>query len=280
MPIPEPVNWTVAGLMAGWEYREQIGSIWSAITRALRLRKCTIAMTGLSGAGKSTLLDDFAGETAKLGYQPPSPSLKTDPGNAGKHLDRPAKILAVPGANAAFRQASLNEVFVDGTPVSGIIHVVSNGFPKFRQPEAINARISAGQDTVAHLQSEVLKEEVADFQEVSRIVRQHYATHRRPLFVSVLVNKYDLWSADPDPVRSQYEVLGGSAFSDALQDLRSRIGTDNVQICCDPVSAWPEPFEWNGVTVPSSLSRENRDLLTARYLMRLRDMLQASEQAL
>jgi hypothetical protein len=276
MTIPEPVTWTLTALMTGWEYREQISGVYGKTKELLHLNKLRIAMMGLSGSGKSTLIDDFEGLTGRVGYAPPGPSLDTDTGSSKNHLKRRAKFLAVPGANAAFRTASVNEVFEK--PVVGIIHVVANGYSTIRESVTQQLLISRGVDSPEKLRELQLSEEAREFGEVANIIRGHYAEHKHRIFLSIVVNKYDLFSMSAEPVRAHYHMSGSSPFAEHVRQLQAAIGSDNIQITLDPVCAWPDDFVWNGHTVKTTLSRADRDRLTLRYLTKLNDLILATGQ--
>jgi signal recognition particle receptor subunit beta len=277
MVLPDPIDWTIYGLSKGWENREAISRGWSSISAWLTTRNTSIAMTGLSGSGKSTLLDEFTGKTSKTNYALPSASLQTDIGLLKNKVDRRAQILAVPGENAAARQSSIQDVFYGKRPLAGVIHVVCNGYSSIRELAAKRTFIAAGIHTPSDLREQKLVEEVRDLKMISACVRQHYAKNKARLFFSVVVNKYDLFSDKPDSVREYYDIGGSSDFSEELQSLQKSIGSDNIQITCDPASAWPEHFCWNGHCVTSNLDRSAQTQLTSRYLQRLNELLRASE---
>jgi hypothetical protein len=279
MPEPSLLAWSLPVLSAAIEKREEIATVWRQVQQALGLKQSLVAITGLSGSGKSTLIDDFEGKTGIAGYKPPNTSLDTDEGKVGSRRTRRVKLLAIPGVNATARTTSINEVF-EGKPLAGIIHVVSDGYPLIRESVAREQMIQDRVGSPADLRELSLHEEVEDLAFVGELVRRHFAKHRKRLFFSVLVNKYDLYhhgAGGAEVVRKHYHLLGSSRFGTELASLRAIIGSDNLLVDTDPIAAWPEKFEWNGHVVDSRLSREDRDILSIRYLKKLTEMVRSVE---
>jgi hypothetical protein len=273
----EPISWAITALIAGIERRDDIASVWNVLST--RLQRQRVAMLGLSGSGKSTLLDDFEGKTGKTGYRPPETSFNTDGGNVGSWTTRRARVLAVPGINATLRTSSLVEVFQD-KPLKGVIYVVSDGIASIRDDVARSQLVQHGIDTPQKLQNHIRDEEINGLGELAKLVSEHYAKFRKTMFVSILVNKYDLFGYDKqrrDDAQSFYDINGNSRFSRSLQNLRNTVGSINLHVATDPIAAWPVDFNWNGHVVNSNLDRLNRDMLTIRYLNKLERLLVSLE---
>jgi energy-coupling factor transporter ATP-binding protein EcfA2 len=252
-------SWILPAAGEAYKHREEILSLWESIVAKLFGEKKTVAFTGHAGAGKTVLFDHLTGTAFKAGYVPPQTSRDEETGKiaaVGKRI----RLVTIPGQNAPPRFDAIQELFSAKHSVTGVVHVVANGFVETRDATARAALINdAGLDTTEKYRAAQLESELKDLDETCELVRQAIRQHRTPKWMVVAVTKVDLFYAKLDNARTYYSPHGTSAFAKRLAELQEQVGHDNFQWTAVPVCCWLEDFVWSNETTQSTLKPQQRD---------------------
>lgn len=267
--------WTIptAGYQA-YEHREEIAAGWERVLAALVGEKATIAVTGMPGVGKTVLLDQLTGKGLKDTYRPPGKSLTMEKYKRRGHRLR-MFFRTVPGQESPVRIQSLNNLFNAKKPVTGLIHVVANGFSHVRSDFA-RAQLEEQMDLNDYRELQHAAE-ITDLTSTLAFVRGAMVKQKKPFWVIVAVNKADLFATEAamENARSRYE--GPGTFVAALEDFKSQVGADNVQWEAYPVSSWSESFQWRASDVRPGLDRPQQLQLISRLRIAIEQHVLASK---
>jgi GTPase SAR1 family protein len=265
--VTDPWTAIPTAAVTAYQRRREIKKLWDKISGFILGAKAQIALTGMSGVGKTVLVDHLTGRAYKVGYEPPerrSFDVEQD------KLKRDRKRMAfsvVPGQDSPQRTDSLMDVFQGDKPVDGIIHVVCNGFTALRDPDARAVLVSQGIDTVEKFRHEQMKLELKDFAVTASEVRRSIRKHQNRPWLIVVVDKLDLFSDADARMRARSYYAGAQGeFTQALEELQSQVGKDNIVCDVVPSCSWLEDFNWGNETVESKLTVAQRDGLLLNFL--------------
>jgi energy-coupling factor transporter ATP-binding protein EcfA2 len=245
-----------------YKHRVLIDKLWKKLTVACGSNKADIVITGRSGVGKSVLSSRMRGIITDLSWELPSISPSVETGVTD--LEKWSKIVSViPGNNNEERVIALQNVFNTDDCLEGIIHVVDWGYTFERNSIIRGKRIhEEGFNTIEKIRNFNLTREVDDFKKICDKVRELYLKKGRPFWMVIAATKCDLYVDRIDQAQSYYSATGESAFSEALREFQSLVGSDNIQMVSVPVSSWDNSFEWNKEVVETKIggSAESRAL--------------------
>lgn len=212
--------------MAG-DMLSAVASAPAQLTSFLRSRYPSVAVTGMSGVGKTQLIDRLAGHSTGEGV--------TEVGSAvlERRTQREAKMRGfrfrvVPGENAATRLSAIDEVFHD-EPVSGVLHVVANGYATPRR-FAGSTRAAQPADREAQLAAELEDWSITSHRIASMAIRRD-----TPTWLIIAVSKVDLYPQQIDQVVQYYSPDSGSPFAEKVEALRNLTGAAKLSIDVMPV---------------------------------------------
>lgn len=246
-------------------------SLWEFVKAFWPTNKRTVLFVGLPAAGKTVLFDHLVGGAgSQPDYTPPSTSQSLERRKEILQGKRTSFIVA-PGQRGPVRCDGL-ELLSNGS-VDGIVYVVSNGFIRSRNPvaqQAVQDRIPRLADARNHYR----EQEHDDFVELSALISQAVRKHRKPTWLRIAATKIDLYSSEDQllAAQSRYSPHGEGAFAEALRELLSRAGEDNLNVDALPVCAYPEDFSWGSEAVTSGLTHAQRNLFLAHFFNTLRDL--------
>jgi hypothetical protein len=255
----------VKGLVVGTEivkyareHPQVVNATWDMISALLRKKK-RVVVTGMKWAGKTVLCDFLTGKGYNEGYAPPDASVRQEDARMPRPKGGDAFVLStVPGDTSLPRRKSLDELLGGDTPVSGVMHVVSNGFVA---PRSGVAREIMERDlpSIAELREAMLGAELDDLKETLRVIEEYWLRTRRPLWLLIVLGKTDLWSECQRAVFEYYTQA--SEFARETSALRACVGSLNLDLRWAVAATVQEDFAWAGgqAKVESSLSREQRD---------------------
>jgi hypothetical protein len=115
-----------------------------------------------------------------------------------------------------------------------------------------------------------LKSELEDLVNITELIRRSQRKHRKPSWMLIAANKFDLYHEDHSEVEQYYSPYGRSEFIDKLKNLRMHTGEDNFDWDTLPVCGWLEHFEWNNQWRYSKLNQKHRD----NYLLQFAEHLE------
>src|SRR5258706_14585060 len=127
MPI-EHTTWALPAIKEAYDHREQLLSLWETLIAHLLGKKSLIAITGMAGIGKSVLLEPLTGEAYRRDHPLPlQPSPSEEEGKILAHKKR-IRLITIPGQETNSRYKAAIATFEGKKPLSGVIHVVANGY--------------------------------------------------------------------------------------------------------------------------------------------------------
>jgi hypothetical protein len=198
------------------------------LSRLLRTRFPTVAITGMTGVGKTQLADRLAGRTTGAGVAEVGSAVMERRTRRSPRLHG-FRLLVVPGDNAATRLGALDVVFHD-EPVDGVIHVVANGYATPRRTAGTTGPASATRE-------EQLAAELGDWAITSHRIASMAVRRDKPVWLVIAVTKTDLYAEEVDDVVHYYSPGSGSPFGDKVDELRALAGGAKLSVDVLPVSS-------------------------------------------
>jgi hypothetical protein len=198
------------------------------MSRLLRRRFPTVAVTGMTGVGKTQLADRLARRTTG------DEAAEVGSAVMERRTRRSARLhgfrfLVVPGDNAATRLGALDEVFHD-EPVDGVIHVVANGY-------ATPRRTAGTSGTATATREDQLAAELEDWAITSHRIASMAVRRDKPVWLVIAVTKADLYADELDDVVHYYSPGSGSPFGNKVDELRALAGGAKLSVDVLPVSS-------------------------------------------
>jgi len=167
-------------------------------------------------------------------------------------------MIVVPGQHSTTRIDTAEATILGKKPPEGIIHVVANGFATIRGETTHHLKESAKWKTVAAMQKWRKSQEIEELKQVCEWVRQAHRRYRKPMWLLLVVTKYDLF-ADDLSIKNDYYPGGRGAVVSMLDELTRQVGSDNFGWQAAAACSWLEPFDWKGHSIPSQLTGLQRD---------------------
>ncbi|MDN5860385.1 MAG: hypothetical protein L0H84_17395 [Pseudonocardia sp.] len=254
--------------VVGTSLGPMIARITEKARELLDRRRPVVAVTGLAGVGKTVLTFQLC--AVKRDYRPVAgASVVVEQVSMRTGLTG-VQFRVVPGGHGASRSRGFDELFHD-KPVSGIVHVVANGFTTPR-PDDLGRRPSTP-PTIAEHRERQRQLEVEDLRDtahhIATLVRRRSAD---PIWLIVAVVKTDLCAAaDADPLE-HYWRDPDSPFVQQLQKLRREVGERNLTLDIVTVSSVQQDFVLGAETVASRGSDAERDRSLDALAERIRQM--------
>jgi GTPase SAR1 family protein len=269
MPI-EHASWILPAVEQGFKHKDDLASIFDRILAFLLGKKSRIVITGMPGVGKSVLIEYLTGESYKRGYQtPPQPSFMMDKGKIVEHRKR-IHIVTVPGQDAGPRWEAMDEIKKPNDPVTGILHVVANGFAVSRATDgaAVLPQIAKAATIEAYRQYQMQKE-LEDLQSTCSFTTSLVRKYKHPVWMFVVATKCDLYANELKSAENYYSPRADGPFVEQIRKLEALIGTMNFMWDAIPVCTVLEDFEWQQQRVPSALKESQRDKLVISLLRKM-----------
>lgn len=252
----EPWTLGVTGANVALRQNREVARVWRRIKRKLRGDRAAIVITGLPGVGKTVLFDHLTGAASKDGYAPPGESIQIETGKR-KRKGLRIRMRVIPGQDRWVRQDGLRAISSGQEELSGLLHVVANGYTKIRS-EWAGQHISDS-ETIDSFRAKQRSREIIDLEQTLDRLRENMAHVRRPIWVVIAVNKVDLFSEAPELTEAQaFYTDSSGAFQAAISRFTQTVGSDNVHINVIPVSAWPETFTFGPEEKQARLDRSQQ----------------------
>jgi hypothetical protein len=256
-----------------------IQQLWNKVADTFWRKRKTIAVTGLSGAGKTVLRDYLRSAGRSLGYSPPATSYSTETGKLSatyrqnmRSLEevphKQIELIVIPGeeGGGTSRRQILEKHFGGENPPDVVIHVVCYGYILVRHPLARQALVKEGKlETLNAFREFQLQRELDDLDSIIEWIRRAQKKHKKPSWMLVAANKFDLYHEDHLQVEQYYSPYGKSKFVDKMKKLRNYVGEDDFEWNALPIFGWREPFEWNDEYRNGKLNDKHRDYFLLQF---------------
>lgn len=199
------IEWGPA-LEAAYRHRNDIGNLLQGGLSRLLGKKTSLAFTGMQGAGKTALLDHLTGKAEDVGYQRPRQSQGLELATvkaAGKRLS----VSVVPGQNAEPRYVAMDQLFLGGRPVQGVVHVASFGYASTRNEDAARVMVKESKlTTLTKYAKYQMDRELEDLDQTCGMIRASHRKHHAPTWLVVAVDKVDLFHDRLAKAREYYST--------------------------------------------------------------------------
>jgi hypothetical protein len=248
----EHTGWVLPAVEQGFKYRKEILGLWERILAYIAGRKSLIVITGMPGVGKSVLSEHLVGDAYERGHENPlQPSPEVERAKLVEHKKR-IRILTIPGQVAGPRLDALDDLVQGSEPITGIVHVVANGFAKTRSAGSEQALIEQAKiDTLAKYRQYQLQQEIADLALTCEFALRAIRKHKEHVWMLVAATKCDLYTNQIAAAEQYYSPFGQNAFVDQLVKLQSLVGRMKFTWDSIPVCGSLEDFTWNKEVAPS-----------------------------
>lgn len=260
-----PVSLTVRAGKLAFDNRHTIQRYWTLAKAYLDTGSTQIVITGMPGAGKSVLNAQMHGRARDLYFEEPGESTKVE--TDAVTLGQWTKLVRVLPGQAGYRSLGEIEAFQNNANLEGVIHVVDFGFSCPRDPVVAESLIkNDGLDSVLKLRERNLSLEVDALKLELANIRKLLAQHSSLKWLLIAVNKVDLYPSQKESALRHYHPDGDSAFGAALRSLQHDVGKDNLGIYIAGSCAYEADFKWNEAVAPSSLPRQEQDLILRDFM--------------
>lgn len=258
------MEWTTAASLVartatqGYNHRYTIQKYWTKAKAFIDVGATQILVTGNSAAGKTLLAGQMHGRARELGFQipPESRTVEVEAITPGQW----SKLVRILPGQVSYRTQGEIDHLRDNPYLEGIIHVVDYGYTCPRDPSISRAMIENDLiDTIDKLRERNLRLEIDSLQILLSDVRKLYLTNKTPKWMLIVVNKVDLFPSQRDQALLYYHPEGNSEFSKALSLFQRDVGNNNIHVYVAQACAYESDFNWNGITVQTSLQRREQD---------------------
>ncbi len=154
--------------------------------------------------------------------------------------------------------------------MDGVIHVVSFGYSIIREENSKRILIEDHKiSTLTKFLNYQRKRELEDLEATCEAIRQSHRRFHKPTWMVIALDKVDLYADKDEDAKNRYQDPTGM-FHQKLMELQNQVGSDYFRWELVPVCAYPQQFEWNGKTVEPQFGIDQRDILLAQFLDRLK----------
>ena len=247
--VPSPVK----PVVYMYTHRKLIQEYWIKAQVKIGVGKPTVIIAGRAGVGKSVLASHYHGEANSLDWKEPgtSPDVEIKPITIG---DWTKIVSVIPGQNSAERARALDTALNKTESLEGVIYVVDWGYTAIRDNAVKNDMINNKSiNSIEKIREHNLKLEIEDFKLLLEKIAMSNASGRGPKWLTIAVNKVDLFASNINGAKDYYHPECPSNFTTELDKLYQQIGKNNINVISLPVCAMPEPFEWNGEIISSQI---------------------------
>lgn len=268
--MSDPWTLLLGAASVAYDKRAEIQGAWDTIRKKLLKRNENILVTGMPGAGKTVLMHHITGEAYRRNYQDPGESIGLEKADLKDEDRNYYSLLVIPGQDSPQRVAATEKALKLSGKLSGVIHVVSNGYNTVRGFEAERALVDRGLVTIEQFLQNQREKEVQAFADTLELLRNAMRnSHFRP-WLLLAIDKVDLY-ADQDSVNAVKALYGSPSggFQQALELFSRNVGSDNFAFRMWPVCGALEDFTWNADTTKSTLPQNKRDELIGAMLHKI-----------
>jgi len=223
--------------------RTALSSAPDRLSRVVRGRFPTVAVTGMTGVGKTQLVDRLTGRESAESIAEVGSAVMERRTRRSRRMTG-FRLLVVPGDNAATRLGALDEVFHD-EPVDGVIHVVANGY-------ATPRRTAGTTGTATATREEQLATELEDWSITAHRIASMAVRRDKPVWLVIAVSKTDLYADEVDDAVRYYSPGSGSPFGDKVDELRALAGGAKLSVDVLPVSSQTDRDASPATAAPSA----------------------------
>lgn len=242
---------------AAYRHRLAIQGWYKKGLVALNMGKADIAVLGRQNVGKSTFVACLRGLPADLDFEKPERSLK-DESAVLFFKKKPYIVRTIPGQDTNTRLNSLDKIFARGKSLKAVIYCADWGYTDVREAPLKAAMINDLQiDTVEKRRSSSIEEEIDNFNETTKKIRQYIARTDEKIALILCVGKCDLYYNEIDDAQKHYDPTLTNRFSQIIKSAKQHIG-EKLIVASTPISVWPEDLNWGTETVSSSISEDQK----------------------
>ncbi|WP_173021339.1 GTPase domain-containing protein [Lewinella sp. W8] len=243
-----------------YKHRKTLQKYWKWILATLDKTGTEVVILGRPGVGKSVLAAYLYNETNNLSWELPQTSTEVEV-KAITFGDWTNLVRVIPGQTTQERLQGLSEAFEKSKSLEGVIYVVDFGYTDIRSPvvkqDAIENR---GLDSIDKIRRFNLLAELEDFKKVSFLIEKSVANGKQVPWLLIVVNKADLFFESTELLEAEtyYHPEGGSQFSQLIENLYKKLGSQRLKIASVPLSCYQKPFHWNKEEVMSKIGDDDQ----------------------